>query len=53
MDGELIDAFLDLDASVQEEVVNGLGELKGTGGRGGKLEVEDIRGMVEGLRRLH
>lgn len=45
VDGELVDAFLDLAPAVQEEVVRGLG--KGVG------DVEVVRGVVEGLRRLH
>lgn len=40
-----MDAFLDLAPAVQEEVVRGLG--KGVG------DVEVVRGVVEGLRRLH
>jgi len=42
VDGELIERFLDLDESVQSKVVEGLG-----------VDVENIRGLVEGLRRLH
>ena len=52
MDGELLDAFLDLRQEVQEEVVRGLG-LKALGGRAMEVGVEDVRGLVEGLRRLH
>ena len=43
VDGELIEGFLDLGSEVQEEVVGELGEV----------DVEEVRGMVEGLRRLH
>ena len=42
VDGELIERFLDLETGVQEEVARGLGP-----------GVEDLRGIVEGLRRLH
>jgi DNA damage-binding protein 1 len=45
VDGELVDAFLDLSPAVQEEVVKGLGNGVG--------DVEAVRGVVEGLRRLH
>lgn len=42
MDGELIEAFLDCGPAIQEECVKGLG-----------ASVEEIKGMVEALRRLH
>ncbi|KAK6600225.1 DNA damage-binding protein 1 (CPSF A subunit region) [Botrytis cinerea] len=42
VDGELIERFLDLEVEVQEHVAEGLG-----------VKAEDLRGMVEGLRRLH
>lgn len=42
VDGELIERFLDVEESVQEEIVSGLGP-----------GVEDIRSLVEGLKRLH
>jgi DNA damage-binding protein 1 len=42
VDGELIERFLDLDETVQEEVCKGLGP-----------RVEDVRNMVEELKRLH
>lgn len=42
VDGELIEAFLDLGGDVQEKIVEGL-----------DVEVEEVRGMVEGLRRIH
>ena len=48
VDGELIEAFLDLPAVQQDEVVGGLGEVgKAKGG------VEGVRELVEGLRRMH
>ena len=48
VDGELIEAFLDLPAVQQDEVVDGLGEVgKAKGG------VEGVRELVEGLRRMH
>jgi DNA damage-binding protein 1 len=42
VDGELIERFLDLDEAVQGEVCKGLGP-----------SVEDVRNMVEELKRLH
>lgn len=42
VDGELVERFLDCSPPVQEEIVEGLG-----------VDVEDVRGMVESLRRLH
>lgn len=42
VDGELIERFLDLDDAAQELVCNGLGPT-----------VEDVRNMVEELKRLH
>jgi DNA damage-binding protein 1 len=42
VDGELIEKFLDCGLEMQEEIVKGL-----------DAEVEDVRGMVESLRRLH
>lgn len=44
VDGELIERFLDCDVQVQEEVVKALP---------GELGVEEVKGMVEGLRRIH
>ena len=44
VDGELIERFLDAPVSVQEEVVKDL-----PGGVG----VEEVKGMVEALRRIH
>jgi DNA damage-binding protein 1 len=42
VDGELIERFLDLNEDVQSKAVAGLG-----------VDVESVRGLVEGLRRLH
>jgi DNA damage-binding protein 1 len=42
VDGELIERFLDVDENVQEEICKGLGP-----------SVEDMRNMVEELKRLH
>ena len=42
VDGELIERFLDVGEDVQEEICKGLGP-----------SVEDIRNMVEELKRLH
>lgn len=44
VDGELVERFLDLDSEVQEKAVEGLGEGIG---------VEEIKELVEGLRRVH
>ncbi|KAL9128690.1 MAG: hypothetical protein Q9217_002683 [Psora testacea] len=48
VDGELIEGFLDLDARMQEKVVEELGVTAEE--KGG---VEGVRELVEGLRRLH
>ena len=48
VDGELIEAFLDLKIALQDEIVEGLGEVGKTIGG-----VEGLRELVEGLRRLH
>lgn len=42
VDGELVERFLDLDDTVQQKAVDGLG-----------VDVENVRGIIEGLRRLH
>jgi len=42
VDGELIEAFLDLDGEAQETVVEGL-----------EIGAEEVRGIVEGLKRIH
>jgi DNA damage-binding protein 1 len=42
VDGELIERFLDVDDKVQEEICRGLGP-----------SVEDVRNLVEELKRLH
>jgi DNA damage-binding protein 1 len=41
VDGELIERFLDVDEELQSKAVEGLG-----------VDVEVVRGIVEGLRRL-
>ena len=46
VDGELIERFLDLEDAVQQEVVGSLPQELG-------VDVEGVRGMVEGLRRIH
>ena len=42
VDGELVEAFLDLDGEAQEKVAGYL-----------ETGVEEVRGIVEGLRRIH
>jgi DNA damage-binding protein 1 len=42
VDGELIERFLDVGEEVQEEICKGLG-----------MSSEDVRSLVEELRRLH
>jgi DNA damage-binding protein 1 len=42
VDGELLERFLDCSPEVQEHAVKGLG-----------MRVEEMRDLVEGLRRLH
>jgi len=42
LDGELLERFLDVDETTQAEICQGLGP-----------SVEDMRNMVEELRRLH
>lgn len=42
VDGELVERFLDLDDAGQEDVCRGLGP-----------SVEDVRNLVEELKRLH
>ena len=49
VDGELVERFLDCSDSVQEEMCKGLG----AGTEGKEVDVEEIRAIVEGLRRLH
>jgi DNA damage-binding protein 1 len=41
VDGEMIERFLDVSEDVQRKAIEGLG-----------VELEDVRGLVEGLRRL-
>ena len=43
VDGELIERFLGCNARVQEEIVALVGGV----------DVEGVRGVIEGLRRLH
>ncbi|KAF2855653.1 DNA damage-binding protein 1 [Plenodomus tracheiphilus IPT5] len=42
VDGELVERFLDVGEEVQRKAVEGLG-----------VDVEEVKGLVEGLRRLH
>ena len=42
VDGELIEHFLDCSEKVQAKAVEGLG-----------VDVEEVKALVEGLRRLH
>lgn len=42
VDGELIERFLDCEENVQKKAIEGLG-----------VDLEDVRTLVEGLRRLH
>lgn len=42
VDGELIERFLDIDEGLQKKVCEGLG-----------ADVESVKALVEGLRRLH
>lgn len=42
LDGELLERFLDMDEEAQQEVCQGLGP-----------SVEDIRNMIEELKRMH
>ncbi|CAD0027961.1 unnamed protein product [Aureobasidium pullulans] len=42
VDGELIERFLDCDEKLQESIVEGL-----------SVDVEEVRSIVEALRRLH
>jgi DNA damage-binding protein 1 len=42
VDGELIERFLDVSEGVQAKAVEGLG-----------VDVEEVKALVEGLRRLH
>ncbi|MCJ1382290.1 hypothetical protein MMC17_005403 [Xylographa soralifera] len=42
VDGELVEKFLDCPPAMQQEIVEGLG-----------VGVEEVKSMVEGLRRLH
>ena len=42
VDGELVERFLDVSEEVQEKAIEGLG-----------VDLEEVRAVVEGLRRLH
>lgn len=42
VDGELVERFLDVGEEVQKKAIEGLG-----------VELEEVRALVEGLRRLH
>ncbi|RAR08264.1 dna damage-binding protein 1 [Stemphylium lycopersici] len=42
VDGELVERFLDVSEEVQRKAIEGLG-----------VDLEEVRGLVEGLRRLH
>jgi len=42
VDGELVERFLDVNAEVQEKAIKGLG-----------IGIEEVKELVEGLRRLH
>lgn len=48
VDGELIEQFLDCAKDTQEKMCKGLRT-----GAGEELEVEEVKLLVEGLRRLH
>ena len=48
VDGELVERFLDCSEEMQVEMCEGLST-----GMGKEVDVEEIRGIVEGLRRLH
>lgn len=45
VDGELVETFLDCGSAMQQHIVEGLGAPG--------VDVEEVRGMVEGLRRMH
>ena len=48
VDGDLVEKFLDCGEGMQEEMCKGLPT-----GKEGVVDVEEIRAVVEGLRRLH
>lgn len=48
VDGELVERFLDCTKDMQDEMCKGLGAQTGKA-----IDVEDIKGIIEGLRRLH
>lgn len=43
VDGELIERFLNCEPSLQEKIVKNIGVM----------DVEQVKGMIEALRRLH
>lgn len=59
VDGSLLERFLDLPAAVQESMATELANVvQGTAGGGGPaggnvLGVNELREMVEGLKRMH
>lgn len=50
VDGELIEQFLNCDSAEQEEI---LAEVGSDVGDLGTLDVEEVKKMIEALRRLH
>jgi DNA damage-binding protein 1 len=48
VDGELVEKFLDCDAAVQQKCVDGL-----TLGDGRAVTVDDVKEIVDNLRRMH
>lgn len=42
VDGELVERFLDVSEEVQKKAIEGLG-----------VDLEEVKALVEGLRRLH
>ena len=48
VDGELIEQFLNCNGDLQVEMCKGLRV-----GKGGEADLEEIKTLVEGLRRLH
>ncbi|KKY25033.1 putative uv-damaged dna binding [Phaeomoniella chlamydospora] len=54
VDGELVERFLDLDDDGMTSVVDEVGTTGlGVGASGDHIRVEDVKVMIEGLRRLH
>lgn len=50
VDGELIEQFLNCEPRVQAEIVESVAEV---GVDAGLTGVEEVKGMIEALRRLH